>query len=292
MFVHVLKALTLEMIFTESIGLIGTLLIALNVLVSYRGFKNPSFFDAYHFEVDAILKRKDYVRLISSGFLHVSWLHLIVNMISLWCFSEVLENGLGPLNFILVYFGSLVGGNLFALFVHRNHGDYSAAGASGAISGVVFASIAIVPGLEIGLFGLPYYFPAWIYGLLYVLYSIYGIKSQRDAIGHEAHLGGGIAGLLLAMAMQPEFIMVNALPIACILIPSIFFILMMVYKPNWLLVDNPFKTSQKSYTIEDKYNAKRRANELELDGLLEKIHKKGLNGLSAKEKQRLKDLSN
>lgn len=279
------------MIFTESIGLIGTVLILMNVIVSYKGFNNSAFFEAYHFEVDAILKRKDYIRLVSSGFLHVSWLHLIVNMISLWCFSDVLEKGLGEINFVLVYFGSLIGGNLLALFVHRNHGDYSAAGASGAISGVVFASIAITPGLEIGLLGIPYYFPAWIYGLLYVLYSIYGIKSQRDAIGHEAHLGGGIASLLLAMAMQPASIMMNVLPIACILIPSILFIVMMVYKPNWMLVNSPFKTSQQAYTIEDKYNAKRRANELELDGLLDKIHKRGLNSLSAKEKERLKDLS-
>lgn len=279
------------MIIAESMGFMGLLLILVNVIISYQGFKNPSFFENYHFEVDAILKGKSYVRLISSGFLHVSWLHLIVNMISLWCFSEVLENSLGEMNFLIVYFGSLIGGNLLALFIHRNHGDYSAAGASGAISGIVFASIAVVPGLEIGLFGIPYYFPAWIYGLLYVLYSIYGIKSQKDAIGHEAHLGGGITGILIAIGIQPLVLTTNVLPIVLILVPSIIFILIVVYQPNWMLVNNPFKTSQQAYTIEDKYNAKRRANEVELDGLLEKIHKRGLNSLSAKEKERLKDLS-
>ncbi|MDI1235478.1 MAG: rhomboid family intramembrane serine protease [bacterium] len=277
---------------TENIGLISTFLILINLIISYKGFTNFTFFQAYLFEVDPILINRDYKRLVTAGFLHVSWPHLILNMLSLWCFGEVLENGLGEINFLLLYFASLIGGNLLALYIHRHHGNYSAVGASGAICGIVFASIAVFPGLEIGFFGLPYYMPAWIYGLLYVLYTIYGIKSQTDAIGHEAHLGGGLVGLLIAIAIQPECLNTNSLPIVLILVPALIFIFIIIYKPNWMLVDNPFKTNKQAYTIEDKYNAKKRENEWEVDKLLDKINKKGIESLTAKEKETLHSFSN
>ena len=173
-------------------GTIVILLIIANLIVSYRGFKSESFFDTYKFEVDKILLDKDYKRLVTSGFLHVNRTHLIFNMFSLYLFSGLVESTTGGLKFLIIYFVSLVGGNLFTLFIHRNHGDYNSAGASGAICGVIFASIALFPGMEVGFFGLPFAIPGWVYGVLYVLYSIYGIKSRKDNIGHEAHLGGAL----------------------------------------------------------------------------------------------------
>jgi hypothetical protein len=56
-------------------------------LFSYRGFQDPLFFEQYLFETDAILVRKEYFRLLSSAFLHGSWLHLILNMAALYSFS-------------------------------------------------------------------------------------------------------------------------------------------------------------------------------------------------------------
>ena len=99
-------------------------------------------------------------------------------MITLACFSNGLETELGAVKFLTIYFGSLIGGDLFSLVIHREHGDYSSVGASGAISGIIFASIALFPGMEISLLGVHLYIPAWAYGLLYVLISIYGIRSQ------------------------------------------------------------------------------------------------------------------
>src|SRR5664279_1898625 len=173
-------------------GIITLILIIVNIAFSYKGFTNETFFEGYKFEVDRILINKDYKRLVTSGFLHVSWTHLILNMFSLYAFSGSIESDLGGLQFLLIYFVSLVGGNLLCLFIHRNHGDYSAVGASGAVSGIIFASIALYPGMGIGFFGLPFSIPGWLYGILYVLYSIYGIKSGKDNIGHEAHLGGAL----------------------------------------------------------------------------------------------------
>jgi len=102
-------------------GIIGTILIIANIAFSYNGFTNAAFFERYRFEVDRILIYKDYKRLITSGFLHVGWTHLIFNMLSLYAFSGLIEQNLGEIKFLIIYFASLIGGNLFSLFVHRNH---------------------------------------------------------------------------------------------------------------------------------------------------------------------------
>src|ERR1700754_1606836 len=128
-------------------GIIGLILIIANFAISYKGFTNEAFFDRYKFEVDKILINKDYKRLVTSGFLHVSWSHLIFNMISLYFFSGV-ESYLGSGRFLIIYFSSLVGGELLSLLVHKNHGEYSSVGASGAICGIIFAAIAILPGFN------------------------------------------------------------------------------------------------------------------------------------------------
>lgn len=128
-------------------GIIGLILIIANIVFSYKGFTNETFFDGYKFEVDRILINKDYKRLVTSGFLHVSWTHLIFNMLSLYAFSGLIESNLGGLKFLIIYFVSLVGDDLLSLFVHRNHGDYNSVGASGAVCGIIFASIALFPGM-------------------------------------------------------------------------------------------------------------------------------------------------
>ena len=141
-------------------GIISLLLIILTVLISYRGFKDHRFFENHTFEVEKVLLYKQYIRMVSSGFLHVNWMHLLLNMFSLLMFSGGLERYLGPFGFLLIYFSSLIGGNLLALLIHRNHGEYSAVGASGAVNGIIFASIALFPGMSIGLFLLPISMPA------------------------------------------------------------------------------------------------------------------------------------
>ncbi|MDF2456461.1 MAG: conserved rane protein of unknown function [Cytophagaceae bacterium] len=272
-------------------GFIGLILIGINAVVSYQGFKDYKYLDKYSFKTSKIVGDKDYKRLITSGFLHVSWMHLIFNMVTLYCFSSEIELLLGVPKFLLIYFGSLIGGNLFSLYIHRNHYDYSAVGASGAVSGLIFASIALFPGIEIGFVGLPYYIPAWIYGIGYVLYSIYGIKSQKDNVGHDAHLGGGLIGMFLAILMMPSALTNNLLPIALILFPSIIFLYLIIVKPEFLLFNTWVQNKEAVYTFEDKYNLKALAKEQEINQLLDKINRKGFDGLSAKEKQRLKDLT-
>lgn len=274
------------------IGIIGLILIIANFAFSYKGFSNGHFFESYKFEVDRVLINKDYLRLISSGFLHVNWMHLIFNMMSLYAFSGLLEMQLGGLYFLLIYFVSLIGGDLLALFVHRHHGDYSSVGASGAVCGVIFASIALFPGLGIGFFGLPFSIPSWIYGLLYVGYSIYGIKSSKDNIGHEAHLGGALAGMLLAIIMQPTALTENYLTILIISVPTLAFIYLIITRPQFLLIDNfYFRTHKRYYNVDHKYNEAKVNKQKELDKLLDKISHKGMDSLSQKEKKKLEEYS-
>ncbi|PTM02786.1 MAG: rhomboid family intramembrane serine protease [Bacteroidetes bacterium] len=275
----------------EEIGIATLSLLIANGIVTYKGLHDFTFFDNFSFNVDQILVNKDSKRLVASGFLHADWTRFAFNMITLYLFSRGLESSMGIPSFLILYFTSLIGGNLFALYIHRNHPDYTAIGASGAVSGLVFASIGLFPGMEIGFILLPIYIPAWLYGIAYVLYSIYGIKSQRDNIGHEAHLGGGIVGLLVAIMLNPSILTTNSLALSLILFPSLTFLFLVIKKPHLLIVENPFSRSKKVFTMEEKYNSNKASKQTELDTILDKINMKGYDKLTKKEKDKLKELS-
>ena len=273
----------------DTIGILTLLLIIANALVSYQGFKDHRFLDKYAFEVDGILVQKEYQRLFTSGFLHVGWTHLLLNMLSLYAFSDHLQAYLGEFNFCIVYAASLLGGYLLSLFINRNNGDYSAVGASGAVSGVIFASIAVIPGIGIGFLGFGYSFPGWIYGVLFVLYSIYGIKSQRDNIGHEAHLGGALVGMAVAMAMHPQSLPFTYKPVLAVSLLSVGLLYFVLTRPHLPLpfTGGFFSQKSKGYTLEDRYNAGKQERQKEIDRILEKVHKSGVRSLTRQEKEML-----
>lgn len=272
--------------------IISLLIIAANVIVSYKGFNNIEFFSRYSFEVEKVTLYKQYDRIVTSGFLHVNWMHLIFNMLSLFLFSGSLAAILNPFSYLLVYFGSLICGNLFALLIHKKDGDYSSVGASGAISGLLFAAIALQPGFSLGLFFIPIGIPGWIFGLAFVLYSIYGIRSRKTNVGHESHLGAAITGMLIGILLDPSVLQYNLFPILVILIPSIVFLYIIIKKPHLLMVDNLFyKRHSKYYTIEDRYNTKKIDTQKQVDQILEKIHKRGISSLTKKEKDLLEEYS-
>ena len=273
-------------------GIIGLLLIVANVAFSYKGFKNSLFFNKYEFEVEKILIYKDYKRLVTSGFLHTNWMHLIFNMLALYFFSGSVEAYLGPIQLLLIYFISLAGGNLFSLYIHKNQSDYSAVGASGAICGIIFASIALFPGMGIGLFFIPLSIPGWLFGLAYVLYAIYGIKSRRTNSGHDAHLAGALIGMLVALLFEPSAFVSNYFTILVIAIPTIAFMYLVITRPHLLLIDNAFFRRKKNhYSIDHKVNAEKTNNQKEIDSILDKISKHGMNSLTRQEKEKLKQYS-
>ena len=274
----------------EITGAISILIMVVTVIFSAKAFTNRTLFARYAFDVERILVHRDYKRLVTSGLLHVSWLHLIFNMLTLHAFAGSLAMIVTWWQFLIIYLGSLVGGNLFALLIHKNHGDYTAVGASGAVSGLIFASMVIMPGMAIQLMGI-LTLPGWLYTLVFVGVSIYGIRSRRDNIGHEAHLGGGLIGMLIAIAMWPGQVIYNYVPILLITLPTIALILFIVKRPDALLVQNLFFRNHHNYTVDDRYNISKRNRQEEIDRILEKIHKKGMGSLTRQEKQTLKEYS-
>jgi membrane associated rhomboid family serine protease len=275
----------------ERTGFISLALILVTIVVSYKGFKDYSFFQRYAFNLSQVRLYRDYKRFVTSGFLHSGWMHLIFNMVAFYSFGGILESTIGPAKFLTIYFSSLLLGNLLSLFINRHKSNYVSIGASGAVCGVVFAAIAIFPDTQMGLLFIPLRLPGWLFGLLYVLYCMFGIRAQRDNIGHDAHLGGGITGLILAVAMNPGVLSQNFFPILLILIPSVVFLFLVLTRPEFLILEKPFSKHDGSFTMEDRYNSSKRMKEQELDRLLDKISTNGIASLTKKEKERLEELS-
>lgn len=260
--------------------------IVLTVAITWFTFKDQHWFERLIFQVGPVL-RGEWHRLLSAGFLHVSWNHLFFNMITLYFFAGSVERYTGALGFVIIYLGSLIGGNLLALLYHRKNPQYRAVGASGAVSGVVYAAIAFYPGMELAFIFVPIPFPAWIYGIGFILYSLYGIGSQRDNIGHEAHLGGAIAGLLIAIVLDPAVTEENPLTILYILVPAVVVLVVMLVKPGLLhIVQGNSKTA---YTIEDRYREERAQKMQEVNRILDKVREKGEGSLSDQERAFLKE---
>lgn len=187
-------------------------LIIANVLFSIKGFGDTLFFDKYKFQVGKI-QAGEKIRMITSGFLHADWLHLGFNMYALWLFGKNVVDSLGLINFLIIYFISLLVGNLYSLTYHKKEPYYSAVGASGAVSGIVFSAIMLYPSMELIMLPIPIPLPGYIFGIGYLLYSIYGMKNQVGNIGHSAHLGGAIGGYLLTLLLRPNVLTNNVLMI-------------------------------------------------------------------------------
>jgi membrane associated rhomboid family serine protease len=198
--------------------------IAITAIISFVAFNNQVIFEKYKFNVGAILNRKEYLRLLSAGFLHADFMHLLFNMMTLYFFGPVILEGFGAVGFIIIYIGSMLLGNIFSLFIYQKQPWYSAIGASGGVSGVLFAAIAMAPKMSLYLFFIPIPIPGFVFGLLYFGYSVYMMLNpkQWDNLGHAAHLGGAFFGLVYAIATQPEAALENSLFIGIMALPLLY----------------------------------------------------------------------
>jgi len=195
-------------------------IIAITILVSLKGFKDTYFFDRYKFLVSAIQSGQK-ERMLTSGFLHVDIPHLFFNMFTLYFFSNVVINWLGPIKFVIIYLISLLAGSLLAMVFHKNEAHYSAVGASGAVTGVLYAAILLQPNMQLGLLFIPIPIPAYIFGIGYLLYSIYGMKSRLGNIGHTAHFGGAIGGYITTLVFLPGLLVTETLMVGLLALPII-----------------------------------------------------------------------
>jgi membrane associated rhomboid family serine protease len=183
------------------------LIIAITFLISYLAWQPKSnLWDKLIFHPYSMHRNKATLgKFIGAGFLHADWQHLIFNMLSLFFFGSRVENTIGTPLFILLYLLAFVASGLPDYLKHKNNYNYSAVGASGAVSAVVFAAILIDPWMKIYLkFLIP--IPAILYGISYIAYSIYMDKQQQDNIGHGAHLWGAVFGFLFLALIRIDLL--------------------------------------------------------------------------------------
>lgn len=173
-----------------------------NVAISLFAFSNEAFGRWGILHSGSVLRGQEWHRVLTSGFLHADYGHLFFNMLTLFFFGPRIELIIGSQSFFIVYLAALLGGNLFALFRHRDDYNYSALGASGAVSGIVFSFCLFYPFTMIFVFVIPV--PAIIYAVLFVLYSMYGMGRNNDNIGHDAHLAGAVIGVIATIVVEPR----------------------------------------------------------------------------------------
>ena len=200
------------------------IIIAITAVISFLAPNGSANFEKYKFNVGAILQRKEYFRLLSAGFLHADLMHLVFNMLTLYFFAPIVIASFGISSFLIIYIVSIILGNLFSLFIYKRQGWYSAIGASGGVSGVLFAAIAVYPQIGLYLFFIPIPIPGYIFGLLYFGYSVYSMLNPRmnDNIGHAAHLGGAFFGLVFSVIFAPQLAISNALYLGIMALPLIY----------------------------------------------------------------------
>jgi len=265
-------------------------LIAVTIFISVRAFKDKRIHDRLIFNPQAILGGKQFDRILTPAFLHADWMHLMFNMVTVLIFGEKLELGLGIGRFLLIYFASIVGGCVLSLYLHRHH-DYYALGASGGACGLIFAVIFLNPGGSMGNLFFDIGIPAWLYAILFLLAEFHGVRTQRDNIGHDAHLGGAIIGLLTVTAMYPYIVRQSPYLYAGVMTLTVAMFVYFWKNPMFLPLSSFFGSDDASDSEPQKRVAGQRPTDAEVDAVLDKIAREGLQSLSPEEQEILKAAS-
>ncbi|HPI31252.1 MAG TPA: rhomboid family intramembrane serine protease [Bacteroidales bacterium] len=185
-------------------------IIAITALVSIMAMYNKDLFYRLKFSPYLILHSRQWYRLFTHAFVHAGWMHLLINMWVLYLFGQVVVDNYAGLfgikgyyYFIILYVGAILISSLPSYGKYKDNPYYNAVGASGATSAVLFASILFYPIGKIMIFPIPIGIPAFIFGILYLIYSVYMSKRGGDNIGHDAHFWGAVFGVLFTIAIKP-----------------------------------------------------------------------------------------
>ncbi|MFV0391467.1 MAG: rhomboid family intramembrane serine protease [Paludibacteraceae bacterium] len=184
------------------------LIIAITVIVSYQAFRNQSMADKLIFYPPAV-KHGGWYRLFSYGLLHADYTHLIFNMLTFYIFGSYIERVFksffgevqGSIWYLVLYVTALAVSILPTYIKHMNDPYYRGLGASGAVSAIVFAYILINPMSFMGIMFIPIMLPAFLFGIIYVLISIYLDRQQGGNVNHSAHIAGGVYGIVFVVVL-------------------------------------------------------------------------------------------
>jgi len=190
------------------------LIVIITVLVSLIAFSNRELFRRLAFNAYDIKHFKNSYRFVSYALVHADWMHLLINMMVLFSFGRVVESfygfhfgSKGILYYLLLYIGGTALSTLPSYGKYKDDYSYTAVGASGAVSAVVFASIIFAPLSKIYLFLIPVGIPAILFGALYLAYSWYMDKKNIDNVGHDVHFWGAIFGFVFTIVLKPALFM-------------------------------------------------------------------------------------
>lgn len=187
---------------------VASLIFALTIATSIYTFSNPSLYGKFMLYPYAIARKQQLFTVFTSGLIHKDWGHLLFNMMTFFYFGFGLERLLaelsswGHLQFAVIYLLSLVLSDIPTIIRHKNNKSYASLGASGAICAVLFSYILFDPKMMLGIF-MVIPMPAWLFGILFIGYSVWASKRSSDGINHDAHLFGAIAGMLLTLLLYP-----------------------------------------------------------------------------------------
>lgn len=194
--------------------MITYVIIAITAAISIIAFNNRDLFSRLLLSPYKVIHKKEYHRIVTHGFLHADWTHLLVNMFVLWSFGLGLESWFNQLyyndyisspivHFLTTYLGGIVISSLSSIKKHHNSYYYSSVGASGAVSAVVFATIFFNPWQPLYFFAvLP--IPGIVFGVGYLIYSNYMSKKEGDNINHDAHFYGAVFGFIYPLLISPS----------------------------------------------------------------------------------------
>jgi membrane associated rhomboid family serine protease len=263
-------------------------IIVVTVGCSLIGFRDPGFTERFIFSPLEVLAGKQYYRLVTSAFLHADLNHLLTNMISLFFFGQTLESSVGPWEFLLIYFAAIVGGSLLSLWLHRNH-EYRAYGASGGVCGVIFSYIALNPtGTIFAHFIIP--IPAWAYGILFLIGSFVALRRRGDNIGHDAHIGGALIGLWTTGALQSWAVRENWMWFLILSVLALALFFYFIKNPMMLPMES-FMEKRGRRKEERQRASPRRRETVDVDAVLEKISREGMDSLTEEERALLESVS-
>jgi membrane associated rhomboid family serine protease len=181
---------------------VASFIFVITLITSFMGFSDAVLRQRFIMNPYAVVRYKQYYRVLTSGLIHAGTWHLAFNMITFFFFAFYLEILMGHWQFAVLYILSLALSDVSTVIKHRDNPAYNSLGASGAVSAVVIALILFQPDIQLYIFfALP--MPGWIFAILYIGYSIYAAKKADDNIGHEAHLWGALSGGVIALLISP-----------------------------------------------------------------------------------------
>ena len=192
--------------------MVTLIIILVTAGISILCFNGRLNFHALKFNAYAVWHRRQWHRMFSYGLVHAGWGHLLFNMLTLYFFGTVVEKYFaaafgspqGAILYVVLYVTALAVSSIGDLFKFRDNIDYSAVGASGAVSAVLFASILFEPRMGIYIFFIPIPIPGYIFAPLYLLYCWYMARRNIDNIGHSAHFWGAVYGLAFPLLCRPD----------------------------------------------------------------------------------------